>query len=378
MEAISYPKIKIVEEIRTKCLLYSDDTYIVKVGDRIFLVMRKNSDNKSVKKDYKNNFENNNLFWNSFVENRRLFGGEDSFIVDMQGIKNFIHAKSLDFKDYEVRSILREIRQLKDKKYLRVGVSGAPRLKGHPGGEVVEEQLLHGATGGGISNSTSGYLLNENEFSKGESLSKNGKMLEARMVYSHTAFLEESSKSNTLFYELNVDSDVEFMEQVKVIASNLGFDAFCVQTIIKSTDQTAFNVKGRVLKRKPRKKFSDLEDVTEIGNEKEFKLEKDQEVLVVGTYYNRRDADWLNFTKGREYERNGHYHARILKYCTNFQHEVFHLRELNITQNTVVPFIITPINQIVKITPIEEKNGSYFCSVTDKSLNVLVEEFRSK
>lgn len=378
MKETNYPRIKTTEENHIKCLFYSNDTYIIEVDNRIFLVMKKYINNKNVELTNENNFEDNNLFEDSFIENRLVFGGENSFIVDMQGIKNFINAKLLDFKDYYVRSILKEIRQLQDKKYLRVGVSGAPRLKDHPGGEVVEEQLLNGESGGGVSNSISGYLLNENGFSKGELLSRSGKMLEDRMVYSHTAFLEESSKSNTLLYELNPDSEVEFMEQVKTLANNLGFDAFCVQTIISSAEQASFNVKGRVLKRKPKKKFSGLEDATEIGNEKEFKLEKGQKLLVVGTYYYRKDADWFDFTNGREYERKGHYHARILQDCSDFQHEVFHLRELNIPKNTIVPFIITPISQIVKITPVEEREGVYFCSVTGKSLNTLIEEFKSK
>ena len=378
MKETYYSRVKTTEKNHIKCLFYSNDTYIIEVDNRIFLVMKKHISNKSVELTNKKNFEDSNLFEDSFVEDRLVFGGKNSFIVDMQGIKNFINAKLLDFKDYYVRSILKEISQLQYKKYLRVGVSGAPRLKYHPGGEVVEEQLLNGENGGGVSNSISGYLLNENGFSKGELLSRSGKMLEDRMVYSHTAFLEESSKSNTLFYELNPNSEVEFMDQVKTLADNLGFVAFCVQTIIKATEQTSFNIKGRVLKRKPKKKFSGLEDATEIGNEKIFKLEKGQKLLVVGTYYCRKDADWFDFTNGREYERKGHYHARVLQDCSDFQHEVFHLRELNIPKNTVVPFIITPINQIVKITPVEEKDGVYFCSVTGKNLNTLIEEFKDK
>lgn len=378
MKEANYPKVKTTEKSNIRCLLYFNDTYIIEVDNRIFLVMKKYINNKNVELVTENNFEDNNLFEDSFVENRAVFGGEGSFIVDMQGIKNFINAKLLDFKDYYVRSILKEINQFQNKKYLRVGVSGAPRLEDHPGGEVVEEQLLTGENGEGVSNSISGYLLNEGGYSKGELLSRSGKMVENRMVYSHTAFLEESSKSNTLFYKFNLDSEGEFMEQVKILANDLGFDAFCVQTIITPTEQTIFNVKGRVLKRKPKKKFSGLEDATEIGNEKKFKLEKGQKLLVVGTYYNRKDADWFDFTKGREYEKKGHYHARMLQGCSDFQHEVFHLRELSIPKNTVVPFIITPISQIIKITPVEEKDGVYFCSVTGKSLNTLIEEFNGK
>lgn len=31
-----------------------------------------------------------------------------------------------------------------------------------------------------------------------------------------------------------------------------------------------------------------------------------------------------------------------------------------------------------KITPVKEKDGVYFCSVTSKSLNTLIEEFKGK
>lgn len=65
----------------------------------------------------------------------------------------------------------------------------------------------------------------------------------------------------------------------------------------------------------------------------------------------------------------------MLQNYSDFQYEVFHLRELNISKNTIVPFIITPISQIVKITPVKEKDGMYFYSVTGKSLNTLIEEF---
>lgn len=94
------------------------------------------------------------------ILNRTSFGGEDSFIVDMQGIKNFINASSLDFKDYYIRTILKETGIMKEGNYLRVGVSVAPNTGSHPGGEVFEEQLINGKNGGGISSSYSGYLLN--------------------------------------------------------------------------------------------------------------------------------------------------------------------------------------------------------------------------
>ena len=53
-------------------------------------------------------------------------------------------------------------------------------------------------------------------------------------------------------------------------------------------------------------------------------------------------------------------------------------RKLNILKNTVVPFIITPTSQIVRIAPVGEKDGLYFCLLTDKSLNTIIEKFNGK
>lgn len=103
-----------------------------------------------------------------------------------------------------------------------------------------------------------------------------------------------------------------------------------------------------------------------------------QRLFIIGTYYNRRDADWYDFTNGREYERKGHYHARIMEKCTNIQHEVFHLRELIVSKNVKLSLLITSINQVVKITPIDLRNGKYFCSVTGKTVDTLIGEFKIK
>lgn len=107
-------------------------------------------------------------------------------------------------------------------------------------------------------------------------------------------------------------------------------------------------------------------------------MNPDQRLFIIGTYYNRRDADWYDFTNGREYERKGHYHARIMEKCTNIQQEVFHLRELIVSKNVKLSLLITPINQVVKITPIDLRNGKYFCSVTGKTVDTLIGEFKIK
>jgi hypothetical protein len=319
--------------------------------------------------------DNTNQSIEKMLLNRHSYGGVNSFIVDMQGIKNFINASFLDFKDLYIRAILKKIGVLQDNYYLRVGVAGAPNTGTHPGGEVIEEQLVYGKNGGGISNSFSGYLLNEEGYSKGIQLCRDGKMLENRMVYSHTAFLEESKNSRTIYHKVKVNGNLEFMEYVKSFAENIAFEAFAVQAFIEETEEDAISIKGRVLKRRPQKAFEYLYEATEIGNEKEFKLNPGQQVMIVGTYFKRKDVDWYDFTNGREYERKGHYHVHILNDCTEMQHEVFHLRELRVLKNTTIHLLITPIEHIVKITPLTESIGEYKCSVTGKSVETLIEEF---
>ncbi len=53
-------------------------------------------------------------------------------------------------------------------------------------------------------------------------------------------------------------------------------------------------------------------------------------------------------------------------------------RKLNLLKNTVVPFIITAMNQIVKIIPVGGKDGLYFCLFTSKSLNTIIKKFNGK
>lgn len=200
-------------------------------------------------------------------------------------------------------------------------------------------------------------------------------MLEGRMVYSHTAFLEEATESQTIYKKILCEGNLELMEYVKLFAEKEGFQAYASQMLIKTNDEEEIRVKGRVLKRRPQKAFRYLYEATEIGNEKEFRLNPGQRMMIAGTYYNRKDADWYDFTNGREYERKGHYHARILNDCTEAQHEVFHLRELRVINKATIHLLITPIEHLVKITPLVKAVDGFKCPITGKGIEKLIKEF---
>lgn len=360
-----------------KSIEYKKNSFLIDFEDDIhYLVMKKrikfNTDMVKYENDYRIKIED----MSSFLSERMSYGSPDSFIVDMHGIKNFINARELDFWDSHVREMLIKLRIMEKSEYLRVGVSGATELENHPGGEVIENQIINGETGGGKSSSYSGYLKEEEGYSIGVPLSVNGIALEPRMVYSHTSFLKKNSKDNpNLYFNINCNKKLELIEHIKKITSTLNINAFSAQIIIKKVMDNQIIVRGRVLKRRPKIKFKDLAYTTEIGNEKVFHLKRDQYIVTFGTYYHRNDVDWFVFTEGREYEKKGHYHSRIINNVTENQHEVFHLRELNIGKNNIVELIITPINNIVKITPLQKIGEEYFCKVTNKCVDELIEEF---
>lgn len=66
-----------------------------------------------------------------------------SFIVDFNGIDNFIASKSLIFNDYDVRELVIKHLNLVEGKFKRFGASGSRPSEKHPGGEVVELQTMY-------------------------------------------------------------------------------------------------------------------------------------------------------------------------------------------------------------------------------------------
>lgn len=119
-----------------------------------------------------------------------------SFIVDFNGIDNFIASKSLIFNDYDVRELVIKHLNLVEGKFKRFGASGSRPSEKHPGGEVVELQTIDVKNKTGCAGSVSGYLdMSNNEYSKAISLSEDGLTLrEERTVYSHTIWIPENSK----------------------------------------------------------------------------------------------------------------------------------------------------------------------------------------
>lgn len=80
-------------------------------------------------------------------------------------------------------------------------------------------------------------------------------MIEDRMVYSHTAFLEETTESRTIYKRILCEGNLELMEYVKLFAKKEGFEAFASQVLIKINNEEAIRIKGRVLKRRPQNAF---------------------------------------------------------------------------------------------------------------------------
>ncbi|MEI4623730.1 hypothetical protein KFD70_27755 [Bacillus pfraonensis] len=364
---------------------YKSNSSIININDMYYLVVSKKIKNDfaiKIPDCYDTYLKEEKDISNRYLKNRLSYGSKDSCIVDMQGIKNFINAKNLEFDDSTVRLILKTLGFIvDDNEYLRIGVSGADENLDHPGGEVVEDAVINGSNGSGKSNCYSGYLESSEGFSKGIRLGKDGVMLDGRIVYSHTAYLRKNNQklslSNGLYFSIDNKANFDLLCYIKEIAEKLGIKAFSVQMTIfnkkRSCDGTM--IKGRVLKRKPIFKFSSIADAQEIGNEKEFLMNNQQRLIAFGTYYRRCEPEWVKFTKGREYERFGHIHARLVNNVTNNQHEVFHLRNILVGDNTEVEFILTPIDRVVKILPIKKINDNYYCSVTNGEVNIMVNEF---
>lgn len=81
-----------------------------------------------------------------------------SFIVDFNGIDNFIASKSLIFNDYDVRELVIKHLNLVEGKFKRFGASGSRPSEKHPGGEVVELQTIDVKNKTGCAGSVSGYV----------------------------------------------------------------------------------------------------------------------------------------------------------------------------------------------------------------------------
>ena len=254
-----------------------------------------------------------------------------SFIVDFNGIDNFIASKSLIFNDYDVRELVIKHLNLVEGKFKRFGASGSRPSEKHPGGEVVELQTIDVKNKTGCAGSVSGYLdMSNNEYSKAISLSEDGLTLrEERTVYSHTIWIPENSKPIIVRVQSNI-------------------------TI---------------------QPFKELQEATDIAVEKEFLMPKCSTFLMYGTLYNRFEPEWREFTKGRQYEKRGHYHAKINGDYLENVHEVFHVRDVFLNKEQCVEISIYPASKTYRIIPITKKGNEYITCSFEKNINKYVENY---
>ena len=120
-------KINSVNFENGECITYLPNVFVVTLASgRNFLVMKKRLSNHLNTNIYKEHHWQSNFQTDSIFYKRLRYGSDDSFIVDMQGIKNFINASNLDFNDEDIRAILIKTGILTNQNYLRVGVAGAP------------------------------------------------------------------------------------------------------------------------------------------------------------------------------------------------------------------------------------------------------------
>ena len=256
----------------------------------------------------------------------------------------------------------------------RFGASGSRPSEKHPGGEVVELQTIDVKNKTGCAGSVSGYLdMSNNEYSKAISLSEDGLTLrEERTVYSHTIWIPENSKPIIV----RVQSNIKGLSLLSVIleeCKKMKIHACGISVAIDG--MKTLGIKGRVLKNIPIQPFKELQEATDIAVEKEFLMPKCSTFLMYGTLYNRFEPEWREFTKGRQYEKRGHYHAKINGDYLENVHEVFHVRDVFLNKEQCVEISIYPASKTYRIIPITKKGNEYITCSFEKNINKYVENY---
>lgn len=380
-----------VNEDDIKIEQYNDFSYLIHENERAYLMINRNFTNK-FERDVDKSIETEttiiNISTNSKIRNSNLYydyGDNNSIIIDMNGIDNFRFAVSEVFNDYTIRKIVKKLKLLPcEGQYLRVGASGARKNGNHPGGEVFEYSLLDSNMSNGVSQTISGYLPEGKRYSKSVPLynKEHNKMLEERIVYSHTAWLRkcpiEDSKSICLKIKALKDN-LSLLDIFNEIASDLELNCFSIQIYVRPKVDNEIKVIGRVLKHMPEHAFKDIPEVVKISYEKEFELSTFDRLYGLGTKYERYEPEWKEFTNGGKYERRGHIHATIIsdKKTGTEKHETFHLRDILISPNSEVEVILTPIDKIYRIYPIHKENGNYIIDSSKKNINDIIENIKS-
>ncbi|SHO43134.1 hypothetical protein [Anaerocolumna xylanovorans] len=317
----------------------------------------------------------NNLTWNvkllSFPTTK-----QNNFIVDMNGIDNFITSKSLVFNDSDIRKIILLHLNVQNKCFTRFGVSGAQPSVYHPGGEVLEFQNIDYSNNTGKSKSVSGYMnLPEDEYSKAIMLSEDGiNLREERAVYSHTAWIDQQETNTPINIEVTPEKDgASLLSLIYDFCSSTGLDAAGV--CVKLIGNKKIHIKGRVLKHIPQEAFKCLQEATDIATEKEFELPPNSEMQIYGTIYKRYEPEWGKLTNGRQYEKRGHYHALISGEKLDNIHQVFHVREIIVDTDVSIAIELYPINKAFRIYPLEAENGTYHIASSHREAKSFADEF---
>ncbi len=306
------------------------------------------------------------------------YGGDDSFIVDMQGINSFLYAKSMVFHDSTVRSILIALHYLKPTvRYLRLGASGSRPKNYHPGGEVLEYSLINGGDGSGISQTQSGYLPRGSMFSRKTLLNQlnTTRLREERTIYSHSVWLtpiEEKSNNNLFFGIKAIKKDIDVLATIDSVIKAQGIEAYSVQIAVtpEKNTKTLTTIVGRVLKHLPRSAIKTVQEAGKIASEQTFNLYPGQSAIFFGTNYHRIQKDWEDFRGGRPYEAKGHIHgALITDIVRDKQHNLFHLRNIYLSPHTKCHIVITAIKRIVAIEPVVT-HGHIVMSKTNRKIIV--------
>jgi len=377
-----------IKNVPTWNIEYSYSNFqILKLGCKYYLAIKRNFQNATKKQFNKLIFDNSiqlesiELDLENIVKFGGIYGDENDFIVDMNGIDNFRFAKSLHFYDSMIRGFAKEMNLLSEETtYLRFGAAGSDYHTQHPGGEVFEYQFIKGDTCGGNAQSVSGYFHDES--SKSIPLSFDNKVLrDDRAVYSHTAWLKKSDVHDTRSYYFRIkclQSGQSILDSINVIARYLGISAYAVQLYAQKDEMLGNGdiiVKGRVLKHIPRKAFAKLQEASDIASEKTFKLPNDSRLLAVGTKYDRYEPDWEIFTNGHKYEPRGHLHATIERgeRSDDKIYETFHLRDMWGSTDSEIQIVLTPINTIYRIYPIHLKNKVWICNSNNVDINNIIQ-----
>lgn len=352
-----------------------DDIRISHLDDKSYMILKKEMYEGYSINDYYDSDWNVNIISKPKNENNN----NNNFIVDMNGIDNFITAKSLVFKDSDVRKIVASnVDNVCKSKYLRFGVSGARPSDLHPGGEVVEIQTLDFKKNIGTSISVSGCLKDdETEYSEAKMLSEDGVTIrDERTVYSHSAWINEEENTPIVIKATAKNDGASVLDLIYDYCRVAKIYGVAIKLELDGDNST--KVKGRVLKHLPKRPFKEVQEATDIAIEQEFRLPEMSKMKMYGTLYKRFEPEWEQFTSGRQYERRGHYHAVVLENETDRLHEVFHVREILMQKGGGLIMEIYPVGKIYRIYPVESVEGNYKIISSQKDIEEHIRSFDSQ